>query len=158
VDKGIFVPFSQIPDALKKAVVAVEDARFYEHKGVDIQGIMRAVLKDVLTASFKEGGSTITQQLAKVLFLTPEKSISRKFREIALAKKIEQQLSKDEILELYLNKVYFGHGAYGVEMAARTYFGKHVGDLSLAECYPGWWTRSSSAAGRPKRPRPSRWS
>jgi len=134
VDKGIFVPLAHIPDGIKKAVVAVEDARFYEHNGLDYQGILRAVLKDMLSVSLKEGGSTITQQLAKVLFLSPEKNLSRKLKEAVLAKKIEDQLTKDEILELYLNKVYFGHGAYGVEMAARTYFGKHVGDLTLGEC------------------------
>ncbi|HLB24963.1 MAG TPA: transglycosylase domain-containing protein, partial [Nitrospirota bacterium] len=134
VDKGIFVPLSQVPVGLRKAVVAVEDARFYEHKGIDIQGILRAAVKDILSVSFREGGSTITQQLAKVLFLTPEKSIKRKITEVMLARKMEQGLTKDEILELYLNKIYLGHGAYGVEMAARTYFGKHVGDLTLAEC------------------------
>ena len=133
VDRGIFVPLSQMPDSLKRAVVAIEDARFYEHGGLDFQGIARAMVKDVISLSFKEGGSTITQQLAKVYFLTPEKSVSRKLKEMMLARKIEKSLTKDEILELYLNKIYFGHGAYGVEMAARTFFGKHVGDLSLAE-------------------------
>jgi len=133
VDKGIFVPLSQIPDTLKKAVVCVEDARFYEHEGIDLQGILRAVFKDIISARLKEGGSTITQQLAKVIFLTPEKSFKRKLKEMFLARKMEKELSKDDILELYLNKVYFGHGSYGVEMAARTYFGKHVGDLDLAE-------------------------
>ncbi|MBI5695269.1 MAG: PBP1A family penicillin-binding protein [Nitrospirae bacterium] len=133
VDKGIFVPLAQIPDSLKKAAVAVEDARFYTHKGIDPQGILRAVFKDVLSMSLKEGGSTITQQLTKVYFLTPEKSLKRKLKEVVLARKMEQQLTKDEILELYLNKIYFGHGAYGVEMAARTYFGKRVGDLTLGE-------------------------
>ena len=133
VDRGIFVPLSQMPDSLKRAVVAIEDARFYEHGGLDFQGIARAMVKDVISMSFKEGGSTITQQLAKVYFLTSEKSVSRKLKEMMLARKIEKSLTKDEILELYLNKIYFGHGAYGVEMAARTFFGKHVGDLSLAE-------------------------
>lgn len=133
VDRGIFVPISQMPDSLKKAVVAIEDARFYEHGGLDYHGIARAMVKDILSLSFKQGGSTITQQLAKVLFLTPEKSISRKLKEMMLAHDIEEKLTKNEILELYLNKIYFGHGAYGVEMAARTFFGKHVGDLTLAE-------------------------
>ncbi len=134
VDKGIFVPLSQMPDDLKNAVIAVEDARFYKHGALDYEGIARALVTDILTLSFRQGGSTITQQLAKVLFLTPEKSISRKLKEMVLARKIEQKLTKNEILELYLNKIYFGHGAYGVEMAARTYFGKHVGDLNLSEC------------------------
>ncbi len=93
MDKGIFVPLSNIPVSLRNAVVAVEDARFYEHKGIDYQGIARALLKDVMSASFKEGGSTITQQLTKVLFLTPEKSLSRKVKEVILAKRIEQNLT-----------------------------------------------------------------
>ncbi|MHB8173619.1 MAG: penicillin-binding protein 1A [Nitrospirota bacterium] len=134
VDKGIFVPLSQMPDELKNAVIAVEDSRFYTHGALDFEGIARAFVTDIFSLSFKQGGSTITQQLAKVLFLTPEKSISRKLKEMVLARKIEQKLTKNEILELYLNKIYFGHGAYGVEMAARTYFGKHVGDLNLSEC------------------------
>ncbi len=114
VDKGIFVPLSQMPDDLKNAVIAVEDARFYRHGALDFEGIARAMVTDIFTLSFRQGGSTITQQLAKVLFLTPEKSISRKLKEMVLARKIEQKLTKNEILELYLNKIYFGHGAYGV--------------------------------------------
>jgi len=132
-DKGVFVPLSQIPDNLKKAVIAVEDARFYRHGGLDYRGILRAAVSDLVSGRLKEGGSTITQQLAKVMFLTPRKSFTRKIKEVLLARKMEQTLDKDEILELYLNKVYFGRGAYGVEMAARTYFGKHVGDLTLPE-------------------------
>lgn len=132
-EKGIYVPISRIPDNLKYAVLAVEDAKFYRHEGLDYQGITRALVKDIASGSFREGGSTITQQLAKLMFLTPEKSIVRKLREAVLAVKMEEELTKDEILELYLNKAYFGHGAYGAEMAARAYFGKRVGDLSLAE-------------------------
>jgi len=133
-DKGIYVPLANIPDALKNAVVAVEDARFYSHGGFDWRGITRAFFRNIFSGSFKEGGSTITQQLAKVMFLTQEKSIVRKLKEAVLARRLEKDLSKDEILELYLNRIYFGHGAYGVEMAARTYFGKRVGDLTLPEC------------------------
>ncbi|MCL4491823.1 MAG: PBP1A family penicillin-binding protein [Nitrospirae bacterium] len=133
VEKGIFVPIDKIPANLKNAVIAVEDSRFWRHKGIDYIGIARALVKDILHASLKEGGSTITQQLAKIMFLSPEKTIKRKVREAQLAVKLEKELTKKEILELYLNKVYFGHGAYGVEMASRTYFGKSVGQITLPE-------------------------
>ena len=133
LQKGIFVPLSHIPDNLKNAVVAVEDARFWKHSGIDYIGIGRALMKDMLHMSLKEGGSTITQQLAKVVFLSSEKTITRKIKEAQLAFKLEKELSKKEILELYLNRIYFGHGAYGVEMASRTYFGKPVGSITLAE-------------------------
>jgi 1A family penicillin-binding protein len=132
-EKSIYVPLVQIPDNLRYAVLAVEDAKFYRHGGLDYQGIIRAFIKDLVSASFREGGSTITQQLAKMMLLSPEKSLTRKLKEAVLAKKMEEELTKDKIFELYLNKSYFGHGAYGVEMASRTYFGKSVGDLSLAE-------------------------
>ncbi|MFQ3573667.1 MAG: PBP1A family penicillin-binding protein [Thermodesulfovibrionales bacterium] len=133
-EKGIFVPLSKIPENLKNAVIATEDSRFYKHKGIDYIGIGRALIKDIIHGSLKEGGSTITQQLAKILFLTPEKTLKRKVREAQLAFKLESELSKDEILELYLNRVYLGHGAYGVEMAAQRYFGKSVSNLTLPEC------------------------
>lgn len=133
VEKGIFMPFEKIPQNLINAVIAVEDSRFWKHKGIDYIAIARAVIKDLIHVSLKEGGSTITQQLAKVVFLSPEKTFRRKLLEAFLAVKIEKNLSKKEILELYLNRVYFGHGAYGVEMAARTYFGKSAGKLSLSE-------------------------
>jgi penicillin-binding protein 1A len=132
-EKGIFVPIHKIPDHMINAVIAVEDSRFWRHKGIDYIAIVRALIKDILHAGLKEGGSTITQQLAKVVFLTPEKTLKRKLREAALAIKIEKNLGKKDILELYLNKVYFGHGAYGVEMASRIYFGKSVRDLTLSE-------------------------
>ncbi|MEW6584903.1 MAG: PBP1A family penicillin-binding protein [Nitrospirota bacterium] len=131
--KGIFVPLRSVPSHMIQAVVAVEDSRFWKHKGIDYIAIARALVKDIIYLGLKEGGSTITQQLAKIVFLTPEKTIKRKLREAALAVKIEKNLSKNEILELYLNRVYFGHGAYGVEMASRVYFGKSVRDISLAE-------------------------
>ncbi|HMK44258.1 MAG TPA: PBP1A family penicillin-binding protein, partial [Dissulfurispiraceae bacterium] len=133
IEKGIHQPLKAIPKSMKDAIVAVEDSRFYSHKGIDFLGIARAVIKDVLHTSFKEGASTITQQLAKVMFLTPEKTITRKLKEMQLAIRLEQQLSKDEILELYLNNVYFGHGAYGVEMASRVYFGKSITQVTLPE-------------------------
>jgi penicillin-binding protein 1A len=133
VEKGIFVPLDEMPKNMTNAIIAVEDSRFWKHKGIDYIAIARAVVKDVLHASLKEGGSTLTQQLAKVVFLSPEKTLRRKLTEAALAVKIERNLSKKEILELYLNKVYFGHGAYGVEMASRAYFGKSVKQLNLSE-------------------------
>ncbi len=133
VEKGIFVPLHKIPASLKNAVIAVEDSRFWQHKGLDYIGITRALITDVLHASLKEGGSTITQQLAKIMFLSSEKTIKRKLREAYLAIKLEKELSKNEILEMYLNRVYFGHGAYGVEMASHMYFNKSVSSLSLPE-------------------------
>ncbi|MCJ7481970.1 MAG: transglycosylase domain-containing protein, partial [Thermodesulfovibrionales bacterium] len=132
-EKGIFVPLNIVPEFMINAVVAVEDARFWKHKGIDYLAIARAFIKDIIHVGLKEGGSTITQQLVKVVFLTPEKTIQRKIREAALAIKIEKNLDKKEILELYLNKIYFGHGAYGVEMASRIYFGKSVKDITLSE-------------------------
>ncbi|MEJ2192867.1 MAG: PBP1A family penicillin-binding protein [Nitrospirota bacterium] len=131
--KGKHVPFEQIPPDIINAVTAVEDSHFWTHSGVDYRAIMRAALTDLLKRELKEGGSTITQQLAKITFLTPQKTFRRKLREFILARRIEKNLSKKEILELYLNRVYFGHGAYGVETAARTYFGKSVGDITLRE-------------------------
>ncbi len=133
VEKGIFVPIKNIPKHITNAIVATEDSRFFKHKGIDYIAIARAIVKDIIHVSLKEGGSTLTQQLAKVVFLTSEKTLKRKLREAALAFKIEKNLSKQEILELYLNKVYFGHGAYGIEMAARAYFGKSARQLTLAE-------------------------
>jgi penicillin-binding protein 1A len=133
VEKGVFVPINKIPEHMINSVIAVEDSRFWKHKGIDYLAIARAVIKDILYVGLKEGGSTITQQLAKVMFLTPEKTLKRKLREAALAIKIEKSLDKKEILELYLNKIYFGHGAYGVEMASMIYFGKSVKDITLPE-------------------------
>lgn len=133
VEKGIFVPLSSIPGHLKNAVIAVEDSRFWQHKGIDYIGIGRALIKDMVHMSLKEGGSTITQQLAKIIFLTPEKTIQRKIKEAQLAIRLEKELTKNEILELYLNRAYFGHGAYGVEMASRLYFGKSVSQINLPE-------------------------
>lgn len=133
VEKGIFLPLNKIPQHLIDAVIATEDSRFWKHKGIDYIAIARALLKDIIHIGIKEGGSTITQQLAKVVFLTPEKTMKRKIREASLAIKMEKNLDKKEILELYLNKVYFGHGAYGVEMASRIYFGKSVRDITLPE-------------------------
>ncbi|HSF03978.1 MAG TPA: transglycosylase domain-containing protein, partial [Solirubrobacterales bacterium] len=132
-ERRIFVPLRQIPHHLRDAVIAVEDARFYSHYGVDLRGIARAAYANFRHGRIVEGGSTITQQLAKVLFLTPDRRFSRKVKEALLALELESRYSKDRLLELYLNQIYLGHGAYGVEAAARTFFGKSVTDLTLSE-------------------------
>jgi penicillin-binding protein 1A len=129
----IVLPFSRMPMLLRQAVIASEDARFYEHGALDLKGIARAAVRNLMSASVKEGGSTITQQLAKTLFLTHERTIGRKMKELQLASELEQAYTKDQILEMYLNAIYFGHGAYGVEAAARTYFSKSVANLTVAE-------------------------
>jgi 1A family penicillin-binding protein len=144
VERRIFVPLPQIPKALRAAIIATEDARFYSHHGVDPTGIGRAIYQNFRHGRIVEGGSTITQQLAKVLFLTPDKSLDRKLKEAVLALELERRYSKDRILELYLNQIYFGQGAFGVEAAARTFFGKSVSELTLAE--------SALLAGLPKAP------
>jgi penicillin-binding protein 1A len=123
-----------IPRYLKDALISVEDRKFYSHSGIDLKGILRAIIKDILAGAYVEGASTITQQLAKTLFLTPRKHLMRKLQEAILAFQLERRYTKDEILELYLNQVYFGSGAYGVASAARIFFGKSVKDLSLPEC------------------------
>jgi len=128
------VPLKAIPHYLKTALITTEDKNFYKHSGVDLKGILRAIIKDILARKFIEGASTITQQLAKTLFLTSEKSIIRKIKEAFLAFQLERRYTKDKILELYLNQIYLGSGSYGVESAAQTFFGKPVKDLSLAEC------------------------
>jgi len=144
VERRIFVPLTQIPKTLRDAIIATEDARFYSHHGVDPTGIARAVYQNFRRGRIVEGGSTITQQLAKVLFLTPDKSLERKLKEAVLALELERRYSKDRILEMYLNQIYFGHGAFGVEAAARTFYGKGVSELSLPEC--------TLLAGLPKAP------
>ncbi|PYN15486.1 MAG: penicillin-binding protein [Candidatus Rokuibacteriota bacterium] len=133
VERRIFVPLAQIPQSLRDAVIATEDKRFYSHWGIDPIGVARAVVQNYRRGRFVEGGSTITQQLTKVLFLTPDKSLERKLKEAVLALELERRYSKDRILEMYMNQVYFGHGAYGVEAAARTYFGKSVSELNVRE-------------------------
>jgi penicillin-binding protein 1A len=127
------VPLSKISPYLQKAVIATEDARFYKHHGFDFYGIIRAGIKNIIHGRIVEGGSTITQQLARNLFLTRRKTVTRKLAEILLALQIERKYTKEEILELYLNQVYLGHNSYGIESAANLYFGKHAADLSLAE-------------------------
>lgn len=131
--RRILVSLTKIPTHLKQAVLAVEDSRFYEHRGLSPRAIARAMVMNLLSRRRAQGGSTITQQLARALFLTPEKSFPRKIKEALLAVEIEKQYPKDKILELYFNQVYFGHGAYGIEAASQTYFKKSVSQLNLAE-------------------------
>src|SRR5258705_1214358 len=144
VERRIFVSLQQIPKPLREAIIATEDARYYSHHGVDPTGIARAIYQNFRHHRIVEGGSTITQQLAKVLFLTPDKSLERKLKEAVLALELERRYSKDRILEMYLDQIYFGHGAFGVEAAARTFFGKSVAELSLPE--------ATLLAGLPKAP------
>jgi len=142
--KRFWIPLDKIPRHLINGVIAVEDAQFYQHRGINFRGIARAALVNLRALRPAEGGSSITQQLAKLLLLTPEKHLSRKIKEAILAIEIEKRYSKEKILELYLNQVYFGHGAYGVESAAQTYFKKPVDRLTLAE--------AATLAGLPRAP------
>ena len=129
----IEMPLARISNNLKRAMVAVEDVRFYEHSGVDGIRVVGAIIQDVREGRKAEGASTITQQLARTGFLTRDKTLRRKLKEAILAQRLEKMYSKDEILELYLNKVYFGDGLYGAEAAAQGYFGKPASNLTLAE-------------------------
>lgn len=133
-ERRIVVPINRLPQKLIQAFVAAEDANFFEHQGIDPVSIFRAALKNIEAGGIVQGGSTITQQVAKSLLLTPERKFSRKFKEAILAWRMEQRFSKREILHLYLNQIYLGHGAYGVQAASENYFNKNVEDLSLAEC------------------------
>ena len=132
-DSGASVLLSQLPAYVPQAFIAIEDRRFFEHHGIDPRGVARAALANILRRSVAQGGSTLTQQLAKNLFLTQERTISRKAQELVLALWLERKYSKQEILELYLNRIYFGAGAYGIESAAQRYFGKGARQLSLSE-------------------------
>lgn len=127
------VPLDQIPKELIEAVISVEDQQFYKHNGVNYFGIARAFTQNLIQGEVVAGGSTITQQLSKNVFLTQERTYTRKLKELLIAKKIERTYSKDDILERYLNQIYFGEGAWGVQRAAEVYFGKDVSDLTLSE-------------------------
>jgi penicillin-binding protein 1A len=131
--RGEVLRLADLPPYLPRAFLAAEDRRFYSHFGVDLIGIARAARVDLKARRIVEGGSTITQQIARTLFLTPDQTLRRKIQEAVLAVRIEQRMGKDEILKLYLNRIYFGGGAYGVEAASRIYFGKPARDLTLAE-------------------------
>lgn len=133
VEKRVPIPITEMPRHLRLAFVAIEDVRFYKHFGVDARGILRALYKDIIRKGITEGASTITQQLARNLYLTPQKTLKRKLEEAILAIQIERTYSKDEILNMYLNLIYLGEGAHGVEAASYTYFHKHARDVTLEE-------------------------
>ncbi len=143
-ERRLYTPIADIPHTLTQAVIAVEDTRFLEHPGLDIIGIGRAAWTNLKKGGRFQGASTITQQLARALFLSPERTYTRKIKELILAIKMEWVLTKDQILEMYLNQIYFGHGAYGIAAATLTYFDKSVTELSLPE--------SAFLAGLPKAP------
>ena len=160
---GAAVPLKDLPRYVPQAFVAIEDRRFYSHYGVDPIGIARASVANILHRGVSQGGSTITQQLAKNLFLTQERTLSRKVQEVALALWLERKFSKTQILDLYLNRVYFGAGAYGIEAAAQRYFNKpaheaHGGGGRDAR-RPGALAvaaRADPQSGRRRAPRPGR--
>jgi penicillin-binding protein 1A len=143
-ERRTVVPMERIPRVMVLSVLAAEDADFYRHAGLDYPGILRAVVRDVISGRRAQGASTITQQVVKLLLLSSERTLSRKVRELILARRLENQLSKDEILHLYLNSINFGRGHYGVQEAARYYFGKDISELNLAE--------ASLIAGVPQSP------
>ena len=130
---GKWLPYEQIPAEMRAAMVAVEDKRFRGHLGVDPIGIARSVKVRVDTGHWRQGGSTITQQLARNIFLTNSRTFGRKVKEVVLALALERKFSKNQILELYLNRVYFGGGAYGIDAASRRFFGHGADHLSLGE-------------------------
>ena len=138
------IDINKVPKNLQNAFIAAEDNRFYDHIGVDPIGILRAVVTNLTNRGIAQGGSTITQQLAKNAFLSQDQTLKRKIQEAILALELERKYSKKEILEMYMNQIYFGRGAYGIQTAAHTYFGKDVGALTLAEC--------AMIAGLPKSP------
>ncbi len=143
-ERRVLVPFAEIPPRVVQAFIASEDSTFFQHQGIDFASILRAAWVNLLAGEKKQGGSTITQQMVKTLLLSPEQTYRRKLREMILARDIEQRFTKEEILYLYLNQIYFGHGAHGIGEAARTYFGKSVGELSVSE--------AALLAGLPKAP------
>jgi penicillin-binding protein 1A len=143
-ERRTVVPMSKVPRVLVLSVLAAEDADFYRHRGLDYVGVLGALVKDVINRNLHHGASTITQQVVKTMLLTSERRFSRKIRELILARKLEQELTKDEILGLYLNQINFGYAHYGVEEASRFYFDKHVEDLTLSE--------ASLLAGIPQNP------
>jgi penicillin-binding protein 1A len=144
IERRIVVPFERVPKHLVEAFVSAEDSKFFEHEGISYTSIIRAMLKNMTAGRVVQGGSTITQQVAKSFFLSSERKLSRKIREAIMAYRIEKNLKKDEILHLYLNQIYFGNGAFGIQTASETYFGKDVSALTLGE--------SALLAGLPKAP------
>ncbi|SDZ08648.1 PBP1A family penicillin-binding protein [Bacillus sp. 166amftsu] len=144
VENRDLVSIEQVPKHVQQAFIAVEDARFYDHHGIDYPSVFRALYKDILAREKVEGGSTITQQLVKNVFLTHEKTFTRKLKEVAIALKLEQKYTKGQLLEMYMNHIYFGHGAYGIQAAAKLYFNKNVEELTVEE--------GAMLAGLPKAP------
>ena len=142
--KRIPVALDKIPLKMRQAFLAIEDTRFYDHSGIDPIGIVRAAIVAATSASAKQGASTITQQVARNFFLTREKTLKRKIKEVFISLRIEQVLTKDEIFELYLNKIALGHRSYGVAAAAQTYYGKNLDELTLGQM--------ATIAGLPKAP------
>lgn len=134
VERRTFIELDRIPKDLINALLAMEDTDFYSHWGISLKGITRAFFNFIIHRRIKGGGSTLTQQLSKLIFLKPEKTISRKIKEMIIAFQIEHNFSKEEILQMYFNQIYFGIGTYGVSTASKVYFGKRVEDLTLAEC------------------------
>jgi len=143
-EKRFVVPFEKIPDGVIEAFISAEDASFFEHRGIDFMGIARAAIANIKAGRIVQGGSTITQQVAKSLLLSSERTFVRKIKEAILADRIEKNFTKDQILYLYLNQIYLGYRSYGIEAAAQNYFGKHVWELNLSE--------SAVLAGLPKGP------
>lgn len=132
-NKIVYVPYEEMPEYLINAFVAIEDNRFFEHPGFDLRGIFRALAVNAKNREFRQGGSTITQQLARNIFLNHDKTAQRKLLELAIAIELERRYTKEEIFEMYLNQIYFGAGNYGVEKAARNYFGTNTQVLKLGE-------------------------
>ena len=143
-ERRAFIRIQDVPPVLKHAILAAEDDRFYQHPGVDFAGILRAAGANLATGSKRQGSSTITMQVARNFFLTREKTYSRKLYEVLLAFKIEQNLTKDQILEVYINQIFLGRRAYGFAVASHTYFGKSIRDLNVPE--------AAMLAGLPKAP------
>jgi penicillin-binding protein 1A len=143
-ERRYLIPYEKIPELIVRSFISAEDDRFFEHSGINIFSMVRASIANFKAGRVVQGGSTITQQVAKSLLLTPEKSFERKIKEIILASRIEQNLTKQQILYLYLNQIYLGHGAYGVQAASRMYFGKDISNITLAE--------ASLLAGMPQAP------
>jgi penicillin-binding protein 1A len=133
IEKRALLTLAEIPVDLQNAVIAMEDRSFFRHWGISPRGIMRALMRDLLHTRKAQGGSTITQQLSRGIFLKPEKTVARKVREVVLALQIERNFSKQELLQMYLNQIYLGSGVYGVQSAAKLFFGKDVKDLSVIE-------------------------
>jgi len=129
-----YTPLNQVPEDFTRAVIAVEDHKFYKHHGFDVVGIARAYLTNLKDGTITQGGSTITQQLAKNLFLSSDRTYTRKIKELFLAMKLEKLYTKDEILEMYINVVFYGSDAYGIQAASHTYYNKKASELSREEC------------------------